>query len=520
MSSFSEKPLVRLWQSPNIPMSYFMYWFRERVEPCKEHFFGDDNRYEKTIKVNLRYSEKMYLTKFITDDEINAWHCDTPVFISAQTGTGKNYFVQHQLLRHLYEENKQNGTDYEILILSNRIALGRQSKQDFAESIARITGNKSYLEKFDSYTPKGIDQEYSDFGMVQILSYQAFAGSKDVLSQHNFKYIICDECHFFTSDGLFNSDTDIIMRKIVIGGGNAVRIYMSATPDVVFAPIVFSEYRYLENELERNRQKELSVLNRQQNIDIIGVGHFPDNEELKNEYQAIEEFKERINQIVPKLNIDFYYMERNYDYIDNIYHYEDDDDLLNEVVNADEENKWLIFVSSKRKGRALIDEIEEKIGELKKKSDKISTIFLTAESKNLSDEPTKAEKREKASYEKLVNEQTFDEDVLITTSVLDNGVNIRAETIKNVVIDYCDRTEFIQMLGRLRVTPSTKINLYIPTYSEEKIQKRLHRNIKSLVDRLIFDIVDVNFKQSKFNKQLHRYTNDGNFATYNSNAIW
>ena len=79
---------------------------------------------------------------------------------------------------------------------------------------------------------------------------------------------------------------------------------------------------------------------------------------------------------------------------------------------------------------------------------------------------------------------------------MDNGVNIKAESIKNVVIDYCDRTEFIQMLGRLRTTSDTKINLYVPHYSEEQIQRKLKRNIQSLVDRLIFDIADINFKQN------------------------
>lgn len=94
----------------------------------------------------------MYLIEFITDEEISSWNPQTPVFISAQTGTGKNYFVQHQLLRHLYEENKRNGRNDKILILSNRIALGRQSKQDFAESIAKITGNASFFKRIDNYT--------------------------------------------------------------------------------------------------------------------------------------------------------------------------------------------------------------------------------------------------------------------------------------------------------------------------------------------------------------------------------
>ncbi len=513
MFGFSEQPAggrVRLVFSPHIPTNYFMDWFRARVEPINRQDYENDRRYAETITVNLHYSEKKYLTEFITDAEINYWNSEKPVFISAQTGTGKNYFVQHLLLRHLYEENKRTGRNDKILILSNRIALGRQSKQDFAENIAGITGNSSFLKEMKKYTPEGLDK-FTDFGMVQLYSYQAFLNS-NALSNHNFKYVICDECHFFTSDGLFNPDTDVIMKEIIWGARNAVRIYMSATSEVAFAPIILSEYHYIEYYLNKDREKTLTTLNKKQFIDTL-VMYNNGNANFANNYWDIENLKEQINQLVPKLDIDFYYMERNYDYIDNFYYYVGDDELLQEVVKADENNKWLIFVSSKRDGNALLEKIEEE-------NDKISVTFLTAESKSLSDSPTKKEKQEKASYEKLVNEQTFDEDVLITTSVLDNGVNIKAESIKNVVIDYCDRTEFIQMLGRLRTTYDTKINLYVPQYSEEQIQRKLKRNIQALVDRLMFDVCDVNFKQNKIDKRLHRFTDDGDFATYNSNAIW
>ena len=512
MFGFSGQPTggrMRLVISPHIPTNYFMDWFRTRVEPIKNQPDKDAQRYAETIKVNLHYSEKKYLTEFITDREIDFWDSERPIFISAQTGTGKNYFVQHQLLRHLYEKNQRTGRNDKILILSNRIALGRQSKQDFAENIARIIGNSSFLKEMKKYTPEGLD-EFTDFGIVQLYSYQAFLNS-NAFSNHNFKYIVCDECHFFTSDGLFNPNTDVIMNKIIDGGRNAVRIYMSATPEVVFAPIVLEEYYYVENVLNQEKNDSLKLLNHRQNFETLAMYQLG-NPEFESNYYNIEAEKERIIQQVPNLEIEFYYMERNYDYIDNVYYYTDDDELLKEVVKADEDNKWLIFVSSKRHGNSLLEKIKEE-------TDKNSVTFLTAESKSLSDSPTAKEIQEKATYEKLVNEQTFDENVLITTSVLDNGVNIKAESIKNVVIDYCDRTEFIQMLGRLRTTSDTKINLYVPQYSEEQIQRKLKRNIQSLVDRLIFDIADVNFKQNKFDKRLHRFTYDGD-ATYNANAIW
>ena len=44
----------------------------------------------------------------------------------------------------------------------------------------------------------------------------------------------------------------------------------------------------------------------------------------------------------------------------------------------------------------------------------------------------------------------FNCDVLITTSVLDNGVNIKDPDVKNIVLITDDEVEFKQMLGRKR----------------------------------------------------------------------
>lgn len=40
-----------------------------------------------------------YVNDYITDEMIEEWseNCEQPVFISAQTGSGKNYFVTHKL---------------------------------------------------------------------------------------------------------------------------------------------------------------------------------------------------------------------------------------------------------------------------------------------------------------------------------------------------------------------------------------------------------------------------------------
>ena len=147
--------------------------------------------------------------------------------------------------------------------------------------------------------------------------------------------------------------------------------------------------------MNQEKNDSLKLLNHRQNLETLAMYQLG-NKEFESNYYNIEAEKERIIQQVPNLEIEFYYMERNYDYIDNVYYYTDDDELLKEVVKADEDNKWLIFVSSKRHGNSLLEKIKEE-------TDKNSVTFLTAESKSLSDSPTAKEIQEKATYEKLVN---------------------------------------------------------------------------------------------------------------------
>ena len=101
-----------------LPSNYFMEWLREKIS------IGQ-------IRLNFHFDDKeRYLDRFLCS-EIDNWNPSTPVVISAQTGAGKNYFIQNTLLPKLIEENP--GQNNLILILSNRIALNRQTKYKFAE---------------------------------------------------------------------------------------------------------------------------------------------------------------------------------------------------------------------------------------------------------------------------------------------------------------------------------------------------------------------------------------------------
>jgi len=62
----------------------------------------------------------------IGDRTVNRWEPSQPIIISAQTGQGKNTFIEKTLLLYVRELNQSKGTNHKVLILSNRIALRKQ----------------------------------------------------------------------------------------------------------------------------------------------------------------------------------------------------------------------------------------------------------------------------------------------------------------------------------------------------------------------------------------------------------
>lgn len=145
----------------------------------------------------------------------NRWEPSQPVFISAQTGQGKNYFIENTLIPYVRKINYEGRRDDRVLIISNRLALKQQIKD-------HLDGNGDLEE--ENY------KIYSYDGIVDVMTYQSLLKKKNSLKKRRYLYVICDEAHFFTSDAMFNPDTQKILSTIVEVFRKAVRVYMSATP--------------------------------------------------------------------------------------------------------------------------------------------------------------------------------------------------------------------------------------------------------------------------------------------------
>ena len=355
---------------------------------CGSGWVADGIGEHYMIKVNRKHE---------IECEPDRWKPEQPVLISAQTGRGKNTFIEEELIPYVRNQNIKNGTNYKVLILSNRIALRYQVRN-------RIKSNLLNEDNPDEV------YMFKNYDCVDIMNYQTFLNKavgikyKQEKSSKKYLFVICDEAHFFTSDAMFNYDTGRILTGIVSTFSTAIRVYMTATP-----------YECL---------------------DVI------------NQYEG--KFRQQPVGIV------MYHFKRNYTYLNmNIFsEYKELKDVI--IKSVTEGEKWIVFIDNIEKGQKFKEELES-CPELNEK-----VFAVNASSKR--DE----------KYQKMVLNETFDSStkILITTSVLDNGVNFRG--VQNVVVSDLSKTKCLQMVGRARVDENNpKVNLYIRRFNAEYIEQRI-----------------------------------------------
>lgn len=389
------------------------------------------------FKINTRHN-------FEIETDTDKWEPNQPVFISAQTGQGKNYFVENTLLPYIRELNRKKRTDQKILIISNRIALRLQTE-------SRIKNiNDQDFEENTIYS-------YREF--ADVISYQSILNRVDDLKKKQerqtsrYIFVICDEAHFFTSDAMFNPDTDKILSKIVHIFRDAIRIYMSATP-----------------------------------------------------YECIDYIKEYENKdFAQPLQGVFYHFKRDYRYLD-VRYYSSNKELTDIIINSGDE-RWLIFIDNKDECKRFKRRLEA-VNKRSSEESKVSSSSLKGKVFTV-----KAESKNNNKYQKMILDERFDSEtkVLIATSVLDNGINFRG--INNIVLSDISKVKCLQMVGRGRVNNNDdKITLYIKRFNEKYMENRI-ADLMNLQDAYhSYDLAyDRNFEDKKYNYEaefLNKYYNN------------
>ena len=525
--------LVPFIDSPSIlPENSFTNWLKDMT---KERDFNSIKTKNIDIKVHYRDIKKFkYVEHAIRGNnnkydnaslkqEIDNWNPQTPVIISAPTGSGKNTFIMKNLVKRLF---KKYGFNKKILLLSNRVALNRQSKLNYLDELQYLTRNEYFKTEKDNRTPQGLDT-LTDFKIIWILSYQQLyerniKGKGQYIDLNQFDYVVFDEAHFFTSDATFNVNTDELLKYAVMEAKNAVRIYMTATIETVFGVILKAEYNDTERiisqaEYCRNMQRpgSIEIFNIENEYNSMPLSLNKVGSKIDDIDSNIDEANEQF-RANPKhtMVVHFYYMSCNYEYID-AYTYKDEDELIPKIEKS--KDKWLIFVSK------LSDE-DEKVP-----FNNIQGKTIAKLSRRRIDNKEKS----KSVYNNIIETEKFEEDVVIVTSLMDNGINIKEDKVKNIVIDgIFDRVEFKQMIGRIRVKEGERINLYIRDYTTEDLKKMLKRIVSRLIRILYIDllnpeqqqeyyesIADLPERYGKVMNQFRIVKRIDRFCEYNENAI-
>lgn len=258
--------------------------------------------------------------------------------------------------------------------------------------------------------------------IIEVKLYQTIESeckkNPDYKIQEEYDYIIADEAHYFLEDSMFNTYTQLSYDWIMGKRYDVVLIFISATIDRM------KKYIWEENTVKENDNLVGS------HIKLIR-GNFD-----------------------PDVDIKSYEMKADYSYVKVSLLKKIEE--ITELVEKDK-SKWLIFVDNIEKGKT----IEKSL-----KKEEIDVAFITAESKK--------DRELLGIVQKINTREKYEQRVLIATSVMDNGISIKDLDLRKLIIMAMTREQFIQMLGRKRVTSDMeKLEVYILLREKECFRKCL-----------------------------------------------
>lgn len=395
------------------------------------------------------------VSDLIGDEYLN-WKPGIPYVLSSQTGRGKTTFVMTRLLRNAAAQNR------DVLYICNRKALHAQVEQIISNMMQEIKSAFSLTE------------EESRHLIIQTYQYYE-AGTINPFYFSKVLYVIFDEAHYFLEDASFNSGTNLWsdwikeFYKKTVYAETPICVFMTATPEPLkcflamnYGSYTFSGESILDSITSANRfiskwynrikdyEDEFYNCNRISNNESKKdirkrlLKEFPQISTYECAIRDKDIYGEGKTKIQTALNSNCGILEfcdnTDYSYIDE-YYFREYSELIDKICKSKE--KWIIFINNSAEERQYAQQLND-LG--------IETVVINSHSKN-----TEATQQLK----QLESQQSFSCRVLISTSVLDCGVNIIDDEVQNIVIFEIEKTTFIQMLGRVRVRAGLKVRLFI-----------------------------------------------------------
>lgn len=142
---------------------------------------------------------KKWVSEVVTQDEIKSWNNGDVITITAGTGDGKSRFIKVSLYAHAKAKGKK------ILFLIHRSNCINQFQMEIEDD--------KKTDVIDIKTYQHIEYKILKNGYYDFSAY---------------KYIVCDEFHYFIGDASMNKSTDMSL-SVILNQTDQIKIMMSAT---------------------------------------------------------------------------------------------------------------------------------------------------------------------------------------------------------------------------------------------------------------------------------------------------
>lgn|GEM_PF-1513505 len=397
-----------------------------------------------------------YVGDVLTRQIWSSWMPSDNVYISAGTGRGKNTFIKMELLKHI--------GDAKVVIFENRESLMQQQIMDMVSEIDP-----------DALQYQGSSEEnmvvFGSTQNIMLISYQS-AAMKCALGDSRFlsfcqaaRYLVFDEAHYILDDANFNKGINFFLNAFLPQNAfpNATKIFMSGSMEEFYT---FSQIQspFMYEPIDICNEKENRETNLQHpQTDANGMSGYLDamNEEILNQtkqYKYLNQNGMSFGTGITKNKV--LSLPTDYSYIIP-YRYKFLEDITSQIAQSAVDEKWVIFVKSIEEGVRLQSSLKSVCGD--------SVYFLDAENKRSSEN--------KELYQGLVKNCSFDCRVLIATTVIYNGINVKDSQVKHIVVPFTTVSVMKQLIGRKRMEEGESVKVYFPVVSYQNIKRTFMKRL-------------------------------------------
>lgn len=154
-----------------------------------------------------------------------------------------------------------------------------------------------------------------------------------------------------------------------------------------------------------------------------------------------------------------YKTKRDYSYVEKVIFYKENDYVVNTLKSLPTQDKAIYFSNSKKRGY-------ETYLLFKNEEGKASYLCSTGDK----------EYKDKITKDAIVDEK-FESQILIATSCIDNGINLKDRNIKHIFIDIVDVPILLQCLGRKRILDENDtVTFHIKAHTKKQLNRFINKD--------------------------------------------